>query len=213
MPRRRDLVVLASAALAVAGRPDAPRAQEQAVAGVVARREGSVIAVRSGGDVWLEAGSPIFRGDGIRTGPGAKVRIDFAGGLVVVVGPATEVGVEEFLAGGSGGGSALTAAVLDLLVGIVRLVGPAEAGPARRIEVRTRVALASVRSTEWLVESAPAGTGVFVREGRVEVRGLVGAPVVLEPGFGTDVPPGGPAATPRRWGEARRDAALARTTL
>ncbi len=94
----------------------------------------------------------------------------------------------------------------------MRLVG-GEASGRHWIEVDTRTAVASVRSTEWLVESTARGTGFLSVEGVVEVRGLAGGAVSLRPGQGTDVPPGGPPRPAATWGEARRRDALARTTL
>ena len=44
-------------------------------------------------------------------------------------------------------------------------------------------------------------------------RGVPGGQVVLQPGQGTDVPPGGPPKAPALWGEARRRDAIARTTI
>lgn len=207
MPRRRDL--LTAVPLLLAAAPGLPVAAEPAVAGRVGRHEGVVHVVRAGVATPLAEGDPVFGGDRLRTGPGAKVRIDCADGLVVVIGAATEVAIDEYVDGGAGGGLAL---VLDLLDGIVRLARPV-ARRAFRIDVRSQTAVASVRSTEWVVESRPAGTGVLAVSGRVEVRALAGGVVVLEPGFGTDVAPGQTPRLPARWGEPRRAAALSRTSL
>jgi hypothetical protein len=202
VPRR---VVLASAI--AFGMPRLALGQE--AVGQVGRREGSVVAVRGADGLPLEVGAPVYRGDGIRTGPGAKVHIDCPDGLVIVVGPLTEVDIDLYLHAGGGRGLSL---VLDLLAGITRLIGPAEAAP-ERLEIETRAAVASVRSTDWLVDVTSVGSAVFVREGSVDVRGRAGGAVLLQAGEGTDVPIGEPPREPRRWGEARRAAALARTTL
>jgi len=80
--------------------------------------------------------------------------------------------------------------------------------------VTTGTAIASVRSTDWVIEAKPDDTAVFVVDGRVQVvnRGQTGG-VLLYPGFGTDVRPDSPPTTPKRWGQARVDSALARTRL
>ena len=44
------------------------------------------------------------------------------------------------------------------------------------------------------MESTDKGTGVLSIEGEVTVLGLAGGRVVLQPGQGTDVPPGGRTA-------------------
>ena len=206
MARRR--LVLASALASWLPFGGARAQAERQAAGRVVARDGSVVVVRAEGDRPLEPGDAVYRGDQIRTGPAAKLRVECEGGLVIVIGPRTEIGIDEYLPpqGGSGLGM-----VLGLLTGIVRLIGPAQV--PQRLEVQTRVALASVRSTDWLVQAAPPGTGVFAREGRVEVRSTAGGSVLLEPGFGTDVAPGAPPTPPKAWGAARRDAALAQTTL
>ena len=103
--------------------------------------------------------------------------------------------------------------VLGLLQGIVRLIGGGGAPAGGTIEVDTRTAIASVRSTEWLLESTAKGTGVLSIVGEVTVLALAGGEVVLRPGQGTDVPPGGPPKPPATWGETRRRDAIARTTL
>jgi hypothetical protein len=211
----RRAMILALAALGPGLPRPANAEQGPEVAARVARREGSAILLRPGDERPLEAGDELRRGDRITTGPAAKVRLEFADGLVVVVGPGTEVGVDDYLRPAGGDGGSGLELVLDLLVGIVRLIGPAEAGP-RRVQVRTPSAIASVRSTEWIVDATPAGaTGVFVRVGTVEVAGRagVGGSVVLEPGQGTDVRPGAAPTPPATWRPARRDDALARTAL
>jgi hypothetical protein len=212
--RRREIIGAGAAAAAVLFLPLPASAQRPEAAARVARREGSAVLHRPGEERPLRAGDELRRGDRISTGPTAKVRLEFADGLVVVVGPGTEVGVDEYLRP-AGGGSGLEL-VLGLLVGIVRLIGPAEAGGARRAQVRTPSAIASARSTEWIVDATPEGaTGVFVRAGSVEVVGRAGdgGRVVLEPGQGTDVRPGAAPTPPATWRPARRDAALARTEL
>ena len=73
--------------------------------------------------------------------------------------------------------------------------------------------MASVRSTEWLVESTAKGTGVLSVAGEVTVRSLAGGAVVLRPGEGTDVAPDAAPKAPAVWGAARRQAALARTAF
>jgi hypothetical protein len=189
--------------------PAAAAGAAEEPAGRVSRREGVVHVVRAGVASPLGEGDPVFRGDGLRTGPASKVQIDCADGLVVVIGPATEVTVDEYLDEGGGGGLALA---LGLLAGIVRLARPL-AGRAFRIDVRSQTAVASVRSTEWVVEAGPAGTGVLALAGRVEVAARAGGVVVLEAGFGTDVAQDQTPRLPRRWGEGRRADALRRTSL
>ena len=189
--------------LALAG----PLAAADAV-GRVGRQQGSVVVLRGLRPQALIIGAEVFADDTVRTGPASKVRIDCQNGLTIVIGPATQVQLATYVADQAGG----LDVVLGLFSGIVRLIGEALPG-SRRIDVETRTAVASVRATDWLVDLTPETTGVFVAQGQVEVRGRAGGSVVLAPGEGTDVRDGAPPTPARPWGAARRDAALARTTL
>jgi hypothetical protein len=206
--RRRAALLFALGALAAAPR----RAARAATADVgrVANRRGAVAAIRGSAIVPLAPGDPVYLLDIVRTGPEGRVLIVCHDGLQLAVGPGTELVLRSYLAPGPGGG---LEAVLGLLRGIVRLIGGRAPGGGR-IEVDTRTALASVRSTEWLVEVTGKGTGVLaIAGGEVNVEGLGGGRVVLRPGEGTDVAPGAAPRPPTRWGDPRRLDAIARTTL
>lgn len=206
MPERRQLLVAATASVLL--RPSPAAAAEPAA--TVALMQGTAVLIRMGMATPLVMGAAVYEGDSIRTAADGRVRLVARDGLEVVIGPGTEVQVNHYRA--RQGWLALDL-MLGLAAGIMRLVAPTQAEP-RRIEVLTRSALASVRSTEWIVDETARGTGVFSREGRVVVSGLAGLEqVVLTAGEGTDVPPGGAPSPPRRWGAARRDDVLARTQL
>ena len=64
--------------------------------------------------------------------------------------------------------------MLGLLQGITRLIG-GEPKTRRRIEIDTQTAVASVRSTEWLVDGTERGTGVLSIQGEVTVVDLAAA--------------------------------------
>lgn len=205
LARRRTLAFGASLPLLLAA---GVRASEAAF-GEVADLAGRVQVVRSTGIVALTNGAPVFPGDIVRTGEDGRVLIVCQDGLRIVIGGDSEFALRVYLADRP---NETVQAAFGLLRGIVRLIG----GDSLRrqwIEVGTRTAVASVRSTEWLVESTQRGTGVLAVAGVVEVQGLAGGLVVLQPGEGTDVPPGGSPGPATRWGDARRRDALARTTL
>ena len=90
---------------------------------------------------------------------------------------------------------------------------PYQKTAGRSIEIDTRTAVASVRSTEWLAESTAKGTGVLSIEGEVTVHAIAGGTVILRPGEGTDVASAAPPKAPAIWGAARRQDAIARTTI
>ena len=71
--------------------------------------------------------------------------------------------------------------------------------------MRTPLAIASARTTTWLVEYAEAtGTGVFVRLGSVDVAAARGgATARLDAGEGVTIVPGAARVQVVRWGEGR----------
>lgn len=209
LDRRRSSLGLGAAVLAAAAGPSRLAAQEAAVGEVVRLRERAA-AIRGLKIVPLAEGGPVLAADIVRTDGTGWVLIRCRDGLQIAIGGSSEVAVRTYLADEAAGGALRVA--LGLLRGIVRLVG-GTSFRRQRIEVDTRTALASVRSTEWLVEAAEAGTGVLSLEGVVEVRGLAGGLVRLGPGQGTDVRPGAPPRPAARWGTARRLDAVARTTF
>ena len=204
MPRRRTTLAGLSAAAMVAA---LPASAQLASIGRVRRIAGQLLAVRGNALVSLAAGDEVFPDDILRTDAMGKALIVCDGGLEITVGPGTELALRRFAVDGSGRLTAL----FGLLRGIARLLGRLVAGSA--VEVDTRTAVASVRATEWIVESAEKGTAVLALSGRVGVRALAGGTVELGPGEGTDVAPGAAPRPPARWGEARRQDAVARTTL
>ncbi len=115
-------------------------------------------------------GSPLGLGslpkgtEAITTGADTRLEITCLDGLVLTVGPDTRIMLGE-LQGMTGPESSL---VMELLRGIVGVVAPYRNWDV--FEIRTPVAIASVRSTEWLVgHNAVTGTSVYVRKGRVAV--------------------------------------------
>ena len=87
----------------------------------------------------------------------------------------------------------------------------ADPAMARRFQILTPTAIASVRGTEWAVDAAAATTSVFVISGAVNVVARAGgAGVVLRRGEGTDVPAAATELRAVRWGQRRIDALLAR---
>jgi hypothetical protein len=204
---RRGALGLIVAALAPAAR--AQMALVETRIGQVAAQRGSVTVLRGPGIVALAVGDPVYPGDIVRTGPEARLLIRCEDGLQIAIGGGTDVAIHSYLADRATGS---LQAALGLLRGIMRLIG-GRSLPRQTIEVDTRTALASVRSTEWLVDVTERGTGVLAITGEVVVQALAGGTVVLQPGEGTDVAPGQPPRPPNPWGAARRTDAIARTTL
>lgn len=134
----------------------------------------------------------------IATGPDARVRIVCGEANVITIGSATEVNLEE-LALSSGPQRNV---VLQLMQGIVGIFAPKRDWD--RFEIRTPVAIASVRSTKWLMEHDNIdGAAVFVRAGQVVVDMVGGKRAVLGPGEGVSVSASAVAGDVKTWGQAR----------
>jgi hypothetical protein len=173
--------------------------------GRVVEQTGTVYLVQGGTAAAIAPGSDVGAEDRVVTGAGSKVVIRFEDGSLCTIGPDSELVVAD-LAATAGGW-------LELVRGIVRLI---LAPSARSTEagVRTRAAVASVRSTDFIVDAALDRAAVFVADGTVVVTGrLTGASVTLQAGEGTDVGLREPPTAPKRWGEKRVREVTARTTL
>lgn len=181
---------------------------QMAAAGRVSRSAGAVVVVRGGGEMPVNTGAEIAATDAIRTGADSRAEITFSDGSVLTIGPDSEVVIAQFAPD-----EAEANAFLDLLSGIVRVTVNKATGWGK-FDVRTSTAVASVRGTEYLVDSTDATSAVFVVEGRVAVSSRVGAgTVVIRAGQGVDVTAEYVPLVVKTWGAKRRDAALARVTF
>lgn len=187
--------------------PAAPAwAQQEEALGQVTRQQGVVTALRATAARPLHLGASVFRGDRIITAAAAKVEIAFTDGSTLSVGAETSVDVVEFSPDARGQGG------LRLIIGIIRtsLSNLWQGG----FEVRSRAAVASVRSTEWVTQADDGHTAVFVVSGEVAVTGTTaGGTVLLGAGDGTDVELGQAPSPPVQWGAARVEDVLSRTQL
>lgn len=204
------LMLILASLLAAFPRVAAAQDQQQP-AGQVFEVAGPAELLRGDERLAVRPGTTLRIRDRLRTGADGRVTVRLTGGSVLVVGPETTVAVERFGAPNRTGGFER---LLSLVSGILRLAGDspqAEAGLA----VRTRTAIASVRSTDWVVQQTPEQTSVFVVEGQVHVRRQDGrASAVLVPGFGIDMGEEAPLADgPKQWGQGRVDATLALVPL
>ena len=181
-------------------------AEEEDAVGQVVRQQGPVTALRQSVPRALRLGAPVYRGDRIITGVASKIEIEFSDGFALSVGSDSDVEIIEFARGGRNRGS------LSLLFGIIR-TSLSDLWTDGFV-VRTRAAIASVRSTDWVSEAREDRSSVFVVSGSVEVTGVAdGTRVLLSQDEGTDVKIGGAPTPPKRWGSARVDDVLSRTRL
>mgnify|MGYP005749043955 CR=1 FL=1 len=178
------------------------------VTGQLVHVEGEVALLRRSGQAPAVVGTAVHRGDRISTGAAGRAEILFLDGARLRVGHDSML----HLTGARRGAAPRGGGLVRLFEGVVRMV--IDAGRPSAHAVATPTAIAAARSTAWLVLAERDTSAVFVSAGKVEVRGLAGgASVVLAQGEGTDVPAGQPPQPPKRWGQKRIDAALARLGL
>lgn len=182
--------------------------------GTVVQQRGSVTVLRGAEPAALILGAPVFQGDRVVTGSQARIRIEMTDLSVLAIGADSDVALTEQAT--DRGGNPLRK-VVTVLYGIVRATVQG-ISPERRFDIETQFAVASARSTDWLVESTADRTSVFVVEGEVLVTARTGGDVSVSAGMGTDIvrPEGGLAAEPTPpaiWSAERRNAALARTQV
>jgi hypothetical protein len=205
----RPVLALLLAALAWSFVP-AQAVADEAVA-TVSRLRGDATLVRNNDWRALKVGDTVNEADHLLTAKGSQVELRFRDGSILVLGSDSEIVLSRYPM--TGDKRAAAVGWLELLRGILRMAlepGPPESGFA----VLSRAAVASVRSTEWVVEVDGQHTAVFVAHGSVGVRSIQsGGQVVLSPGEGTDVTEPGDPTPPKPWGQARVDDAMARTTI
>jgi hypothetical protein len=171
----------------------------------VVEQAGDAFFVREGESALLRPGEDLAAEDRVVTAADGKVVIRFDDGSLCTIGPDSELLLAD-LAAPQGGW-------LDLVHGIVRLI-LAPGSRAAETGVRTSAAVASVRSTDFIVDAKLDHAAVFVAEGTVLVTGrLTSQSVTLQAGEGTDIPLRQPPTPPKRWGDKRVQDVTARTTL
>jgi hypothetical protein len=205
MITRRTAIASAAVAVVLGASQEATAQERECIA---ARVVGDATLQRDAASQAVRPGMPLRQGDRLVTGAGARVEMRCPDGSSLVVGERGNVRLSIFITD-----SRRHNAVVEVLEGIVRALLPS--GHAwERFDIVTRTAVASVRSTVWIVDAKPDSTGVFVEEGGVLVSSRVNqAQIFLQPGFGVDVGPQPAPLEARRWGQPRIDDALARTRL
>jgi hypothetical protein len=180
--------------------------------GEVIAQRGVVTAFRAGAAVQLIHGSSVYEGDEIHTYKDAGVKMRLADGSTVAIG---ESGVFTVANYGYNRGTNTRTALFRTVQSIFRATVTA-LSPASTFQVQTATAVASVRSTDWMLAARGDLTEVFVSEGSVHVRNIspsVAGEVLLTPGDGTDVRPGAAPIGPVKWGPPRITSFTNRTAV
>jgi hypothetical protein len=202
-------MLVAAATACIVNAPSRPALAQDRSACVASRVVGEASVQRAANALPARPGMSLAQGDQLTTGAGGRVEVTCPDGSTLVVGERTRVRLSIFVTGNARPHNA----VLELLEGILRTVLPS--GHAwERFDIVTRTAVASVRSTTWIVDAKPDLTGVFVEDGGVLVSGrATQAQVFLPAGFGTDVGLRADRLEARPWGQQRLDDARARTRM
>jgi hypothetical protein len=129
----------------------------------------------------LKRMDPVYRNDLITTAERAQAKLLLNDNSILKLAPASEMRLSDVMVDGADEEKT----VIDLLKGRVRSLVGKRLGAASRYEVHTKVAVAGVRGTDFVVWITPEGnTVVRCFEGSVEVRNAdpaVGGSVILGP--------------------------------
>jgi len=154
-----------------------------------------------------EVGTTVSAKDTLRTGGDGRVELLCSDGVVVTIGAETELGLGS-LVGEQGPTESIA---MSLHRGIARFLAPVRTWGS--FQVYGPVAVASVRSTEWVMETPKKGTNVLVLDGSVTVRAKSSEGIILGPGHGVDVAADGTMGEPKTWGAERVEKTLKRLGL
>lgn len=171
--------------------------------GVVAAAAGPAVVHRldGGSTEPLAAGMPVFEGDRVVTGPGARLRLALADDTMLHIGSDTDLTLTEFAVDERG----VLKGLLTMPAGIVRVIVD-RLLPGAGFQLQAETAVTSVRGTDWITHADRRATAVVTLSGAVTVASTdaaLGAPVVLTAGEGTTVPAGAPPQPKSDWGQAR----------
>jgi hypothetical protein len=173
-----------AAALACVSPNISAAADDRAVA-IVEQVQGDVTLDRGGKSEKLSPGRSITRHDRMATGAAARLALLFRDGSRLVLGENGAVTIDDWR---PEQGRTSGALLLDLEAGAVRLTAskPLKA-PDKRVELRTPVAVISVRGTDVWSGPIDSATGVIVLAGAIDVRNDAGSVLLDKQHAGTIV--------------------------
>jgi hypothetical protein len=167
--------------------------------GSVEEARGEAFAETKGKRRFVERAARIFVSDQVGTGPDSRLELRLGENTMVRLGERARLTINQFLM--------TTGGKMTLDEGA--MLFDKRAGEPMPMEIRGEFGVIAVRGTRFFAGLSNKVFGVFVAEGQVTVTGG-GRRVVLRAGEGTDIArPGARPTAPKRWGQARIDAALA----
>jgi ferric-dicitrate binding protein FerR (iron transport regulator) len=166
--------------------------------GAVMSAAGSAFLERSASRVPAAGGADVLLDDLALTGEDSRLDLRIGRATRIKLGSRSQLRIDRFVAGAS--------ADVELLDGPAYIDHGPGAEPG--FTLTSPYALIAARGTGFFAGPSAGVFGVFVHNGRVDVRTRVGS-VRLRAGEGTDIAAPGAAPTPpKRWGAARIEAAL-----
>jgi hypothetical protein len=165
---RRSFLRMTTALCAAAGLPGlgVKGARAAEAVGSVSKLRGQARAARGGGNVMLAEGTAIEADDGVVTGPGARLKIEFKDGSVITLGENSKLNIDK--AKFEGAKRDIAATLLD---GVVR-AAVAKAGAGSSFEVKSSLVTSAARGTEWIMSIKDHTTSLLVLEGTVNAKGI-----------------------------------------
>lgn len=160
---RRLFLRMTTALCAAVGLPAAALAADSV--GEVTKLRGQARAARGGSNVMLAEGTKIESGDGVVTGPDARLKIQFKDGSIITLGENSKLNIDQAKFDGSKRDIAAT-----LLDGIVR-AAVAKAGAGSNFQVSSSLVTSAARGTEWIMSIKDHTTSLLVLEGTVNAKG------------------------------------------
>ncbi len=150
---------------------------------VVEQVQGRATIDKNGTAQPIVVGATVSRYDRLETSAGARLALMFKDGSRLVLGENGRVTIEDWRPEQGRSSGVL---LLDLQSGAVRLTAskPSKA-PDKRVELRTPVAVISVRGTDVWSGPIDSATGVMVLAGKVDVRNDAGSVLMDKPHVGT----------------------------
>ena len=142
------------------------RALADDAVGSVSKLRGQARVSRSGGNVMLAEGTPVMAGDGVVTGPDARLKIQFKDGSTITLGENSKLTIDK--AKFEGAKRDIAATLLD---GVVR-AAVAKAGEGSNFQVSSSLVTSAARGTEWIVSIKDHTTSLLVLEGTVNAKGV-----------------------------------------
>jgi hypothetical protein len=124
--------------------------------GSVTKLRGQARVARSGGNVMLAEGTKIEAGDGVVTGPDARLKIQFKDGSIITLGENSKLNIDKAKFEGSKRDIAAVA----------------KAGAGSNFEISSSLVTSAARGTEWIMSIKDHTTSLLVLEGTVNAKGV-----------------------------------------